>query len=196
MHAQNKQARDAITQSPVLSKRTTRIDQPIGDIASNDWLGMYRDRDPCCSGGSQSFSSLDSSEISSRAAPLSALEIGLATVGPCGDGSRTCDPGCSSGAPESWIGCAGLAAMAWTTTPKRKAGALTAFVLPVLLSSCSRYLAQLPRQRQMVSGERNLWAKAYWGNGPYPDYKTSPTWVLEYLGGRSRSPSALHVDGC
>jgi len=63
------------------------------------------------------------------------------------------------------------------------------------LSSCSRYLAQLPRQRQMVSGERNLWAKCLLGNGPYPDYKTSLLGYWNIWEVDRGSPSALHVDG-
>jgi len=97
--------------------------------------------------------------------------------------------------PNLGLVAAGLAAMAWTTTPKRKARALTAFVLPVLY-----LLAPAIWHNFHVSGRWSLVSEtfgqnAYWGNGPYPDYKTSLLGYWNIWEVDRGSPSALHVDG-
>ena len=90
---------------------------------------------------------------------------------------------------------AGLAIVAWTGTPKRKAKRLTAFLLPLLCLVAPAVWHNHRANGTWSLVSETLGQNAYWGNGPNPEYRTSllgywNIWEIDH-----GSPSAILSDG-
>jgi hypothetical protein len=90
---------------------------------------------------------------------------------------------------------AGLAVVAWTATPKRKARTVAAFLLPVfwLVAPAIWHNHQANGTWSLASD--TLGQNAYWGNGPNPEYRTSLLGYWSIWEVDRGSPAAILAEG-